>query len=237
MFNKIMEECGYEFTEGTYTHDGKFVPRVTEILSRNINEEYLLKWANSLGFRRLKYADELNKAANIGTHAHNIIEQYMLGNTIYNISGLDISTRQSVQYCIDSFIEWYNDVMPNNKVDIISMEEKLVCPWFGGTMDLFININGKTYLGDFKTSNHVGYRYFLQLAAYKYILKTEKNIDIDGVIILQFSKKNIGYNEYVLMMDEPEHKAFMDLCEKTFLSMVHTHYCKLEVESKFKQLF
>lgn len=237
MYNKIMQECGYAFTEGKYKYGDKFVPRVTEILSKNINEEYLMKWANGLGFRRLRYATELEKAANIGAIVHETIEQYLLGKTAYKIEERAANSYKAIHNCINSFIQWYDDVFPNNKVDILSMEEELVCPWFGGTMDLFININGKVYLGDFKTSNHIGYRYFLQLAAYRYILKTEKNIDVDGIIILQFSKKQVGYNEYVLSMDEPEHKAFIELCEKTFLSMVHTHYCKLEVENKFNELF
>ena len=41
-----------------YSYNGNSVPRVTELLSE-IHEEYLMLWANSLGFRRKKYKNEM----------------------------------------------------------------------------------------------------------------------------------------------------------------------------------
>ena len=64
-------------------------------------------------------------------------------------------------------------------------------------MDGLYEINGKKYIVDYKTSNHVTFRYFLQVAAYRYILKNELGIDVDGCIILQLSKNDISYNEYI----------------------------------------
>ena len=61
-----------------------------------------------------------------------------------------------------------------NKVDIIGQEESLISPYYAGTYDLLVNINGDPYLVDFKTSNHVGYKYFMQIAAYRYLLYTQK---------------------------------------------------------------
>ena len=56
-----------------------------------------------------------------------------------------------------------------------------------------MRINGKIYLIDFKTSNHVTYKYYLQLAAYSKVLREKENINIDGVIILQLNKYQPKY--------------------------------------------
>ena len=40
-------------------------------------------------------------------------------------------------------------------------------------MDGCYEINGRKYIVDYKTSNHVTFRYFLQIAAYRYILREE----------------------------------------------------------------
>ena len=39
------------------------------------------------------------------------------------------------------------------------MEETITCPYFGGTYDFLVEINGRNWLIDFKTSNHIGYKY------------------------------------------------------------------------------
>ena len=53
-----------------YNYNNIPVPRVTEILSKTIHEDYIVKWANYLGFKHLNYQDELDKYANIGTITH-----------------------------------------------------------------------------------------------------------------------------------------------------------------------
>ena len=60
-----------------YMHNGIYVPRVTEIISKMIHEDYLLYWANSLGFKRKKYKEELELAASKGTLAHSEIEEHL----------------------------------------------------------------------------------------------------------------------------------------------------------------
>ena len=46
-----------------YNYNNIPVPRVTEILSKTIHEDYIVKWANYLGFKHLNYQDELDKYA------------------------------------------------------------------------------------------------------------------------------------------------------------------------------
>ena len=68
-----------------YKYNGNPVPRVTEILSSMLHEDYLLGWSNYLGFKRKKYKTVLEHSANIGTYAHEGIELYLKEGSILNI--------------------------------------------------------------------------------------------------------------------------------------------------------
>ena len=55
-----------------YEKDGKKLPSVTTIIHSLGNEE-IIKWANSLGFRHIKYEQELDKYAQNGTLIHELL--------------------------------------------------------------------------------------------------------------------------------------------------------------------
>ena len=40
-------------SKSNYIYDEKRVPRVTEILSAMLHEDFLMKWANNLGFKKI----------------------------------------------------------------------------------------------------------------------------------------------------------------------------------------
>lgn len=196
-----------------YTYNGENVPRVTEIISKMIHEDAIVQWANGLGFRHISYTETLNEAARIGTMVHSSIEHYLK----------DEQDKIKEVPSLSAFKKWWKTINEGNRVEILGQEEKLVCPYFGGTYDLLLKINGVIYLVDFKTSNHVTYKYYIQLAAYNYMLKMQ-GIQIGGVIILQVSKKSADYNEYVLNLSDPLQKDYFDLCERTFLALVYGYY-------------
>ena len=100
-----------------------------------------------------------------------------------------------------------------------------------------MNIGGKIYLVDFKTSNHVTYKYFLQLAAYRFMLRVVEGINVDGVIVLQLDKAEPGFNEYLLNFDNLEHLNFIEQCERTFLSLVYGFVNIRYTEMLFNQIF
>ena len=208
--------------------NGLRVPRVTEIISRTIHNDSLMYWANHLGFKGLKYKQVLNEAASFGTLAHESIELFLKEK---------IETDSNIPFL--GFLQWYNTITKELgiPIEILQVEMSLCCDWFGGTLDALLNIDGKVYLVDFKTSNHVTFNYFLQLAAYRYMLKVIKGIDIDGVIVLQLGKQECGFNEYLLDFSIPEHFSFIINCETTFLSLVYAYYNLNRVESEFKNIF
>lgn len=192
--------------------NGDFVPRVTEILSTMIHSDALMYWANSLGFKGKGYRATLNAAAKIGSAAHKAIEIFL---------NEKIKTNSNIPFL--GFLMWYNIITIDRGLDVevIYTEHSIVCNWFGGTIDCLMSIGGRIYLIDFKTSNNVTYKYFLQLAAYRFMLRVVEGINIDGVIVLQLDKNEPGFNEYVLSFDNPEHMSFIDHCERTFLSLVY----------------
>lgn len=222
-----------------YFYDGHAVPRVTEILSSMLHEDYLMTWANNIGlYQRIKYSESMEKSSNIGTYSHELVEQY-INKQMYDINHYnirDFSIIKAVTNCVESFKLWYTQVFSNNDVQVIGMEEKLSCAWFGGTYDALLSINGKRYLVDFKTSNHISYKYFLQIAAYKYMLSLN-GIEIDGALILQLNKKKPEFNEYIVDFSNDTHKEFIDNCTECFFSLVYAYFNRLQIEEQYKNIF
>lgn len=212
-----------------YVYNGKFVPRVSEILSSTIHEDYLLDWSNYLGFTKQNYRTTLKWYADVGTIVHAIVED-LINKGYSNRSPKSDTMTFSINNAVNSFIDWYSIILNKNNSKIIYTEKELVCEWFGGTCDLLININDKIYLMDFKTSKKVSFRHFLQLSAYKYMCELQ-NINIDGVGILLLPRDRVEFSEHILHMNIPEHKYYIDMCTNTFFSLVCAYYNRTMVES------
>lgn len=210
------------------------IPRVTEILSAMLHEDSLMFWANGLGFKRMNYGATLEQAAHIGTLTHEAAEHILLNKSCEEYT--DLYFRQvELNNSIGSFIDWYGEV--GDKIEVISMEVPQYDNHFRGTYDLLARINGKIYLVDFKTSSHIGYRYFLQLAAYRYLIKINQGIDIDGTLILQLSKKKRQFREYVLDFSDKKHLRFINNCQEAFFSIVYAYHHRKHIETQFKTIF
>lgn len=208
-----------------HKYKGIPVPSVTQILSKCIHEDYIVSWANYLGFRRIKYKDELNSAAILGTKGHSAIEDYLRNGT----------TSDNIPYL--GFRLWWDIINTDNTIEILGIEEEISLPFCGGTYDLLLSINGLPYLVDLKTSNHISYKYFIQLAAYRYMLYITKGINVNGVIVLQVDKNEPGFNEYLLDLSNTLHYQFMEHCCSTFFSLVLSYYNIHKAESLYKQIF
>lgn len=218
-----------------YMYDGRYIPRVTEILSAMLHEDYLLGWANHLGFNNKRYSEVMKRYSDVGTLTHNIIERY-LKDSILDYSNVDRFLLSEVENGVSSFLEWFKIITKNTDYKILEIEGELTCEWFGGTCDLLIEIDGKVYLIDFKTSKNISYKHFLQLSAYKYIYNL-RGINLDGVMILQLSKETIAFNEHMVNLDTNEGVQFMDSCLNTFTGLVYSYYNRIEVENTFKTIF
>lgn len=219
--------------DSDYIYNGVIVPRVTKILSKCIHSDSLMYWANSLGFKHQSYKKTLDAAANIGHHAHENIDNFLEDE---NYEAIESSMPYQSYNAYQSFLKWYSTIINIAKVRVIFHEKTLTCKYFGGTLDGLYEINGKIYLVDYKTSNHITFKYILQLAAYRYMLRTELCIEIDGCIILQLSKDSVSYNEFVLNFSNQDHLKYINDCELAFLSIVFAYYNITKIETGYNNL-
>lgn len=221
-----------------YLYKGRAVPRVTEILSDMLHEDYLMEWSNNIGlYKHRKYKEVIDEAADIGSYVHSAIENYLKKGIDLDPESIPQNIRQRVIIAFNSFLQWWN-IISRLDYEILMQEKELICKYFGGTLDLLIRINGKVYLVDFKTSNYPNYKHFLQLSAYRYMLKETKNIQIDGCIILMLNKyKQSYFEEYTLDFSINDHMQFIDNCEETFKALVFAFYQRLRIQQQYLAVF
>lgn len=209
-----------------YHINGRGIPSVTELLSF-IDSEGLIRWANRIGRQGLDNKDVANTAAEFGTMVHESIEMYLKKKP----------EKVNDNVCLQAFKQWWSGINSCHRIRILGQEQSLMCEYFAGTYDLLISIDDKPYLIDFKTSNHVGYKYFMQLAAYRYLLYTQKNINIEGCIVLQFDKKEPKYREFTLKFSDPYDYEFIENCHRSFMGLAYTYYNVNLCQRQFAQIF
>lgn len=220
--------------ESPYTYNGIEVPRVTSIISDMLHEEYLMNWANYMG--RIKHTDHnkyTEEAAYIGTRVHKAIEEYTrdyIDTDFGDIFDYDIKLACSNAFL--SFKRWWSIIIQHD-YKILFQEEPLQCAYYGGTLDLFIIIDGRKYLVDFKTSNHFNYKYHLQAAAYRRLLYYEYGMITDGIIILRLSKKEIAFYEQVLNLSNNTVLEYVEECDRCFQSLVYAYYNRFLVTQSY----
>jgi len=86
----------------------------------------------------------------------------------------------------------FNNWATDNNVEFLESElhvysEKL---WIGGILDFVLKLDGKTYIGDLKTSTGIYPEHFFQMSAYDLCLE-HMGIDhhIDGYIVVNIPKE------------------------------------------------
>lgn len=224
----------------TYQIDNKNVPRVTEILSAMLHNDSLLSWANNLGWKRISYKAFMKDAADKGTYSHLAIENYLKDGYVdlTKLGPISEQIKIVVQSCIDGFLKWWNDLHENHtNIEIVFIEESLIHEYFGGTCDCLLKVDGKYYLLDFKTSNHMSYNYALQLAAYRFLFRELKNINIDKCGILMLSKVDHTYKTYELDLSIPEHLQYINECEQAFMSLAAAYRMRMYTTDKYYKIF
>lgn len=194
---------------GTYEHGENKVPSVTQVLS-HINEDYIAQWANSLGFKGIGYRRELNRYAVEGTRVHSEIEHFLTK---------DLCMTDPVDKTMGfmSFIQWFNDMgyERNTLIEPIMLEKSLIGKYFCGTIDAVMRIGNEVHIVDYKTSSNIGYKYFMQLSAYRYLLE-EIGIYVDKLTVLQLNKYESKYKQYTIDIKQNEglvesmFEAFLD---------------------------
>ena len=202
-----------------YKFHGKNVPRVTVILTEMQSDQGLIHYSNYLGFKHIDYKQMLDNASVIGRETHAFIESYIQKKTEYKAP-----VRKEIINCTNAFMDWWKELNFRCSVKVLGEEQPLTCPWFGGTYDLLLEVDGKRVLVDFKTSNHITHRYFIQLAAYSYLIGYNFNLPIDICMVLRMDKDTGQYEMATVDTSVPEDLAFMQHCLYTFFSQVNVYY-------------
>lgn len=221
----------------TYNYNNIPIPRVSNILDQCINKPYLVQWAASLGYRN--YAIEKNKALTIGTRTHEAIENYLTTNTDVNIG---ITTPPSlvkyVKKAYNNFKAWVDNLhhLGYHIDEVIAIEKPLSCPYYGGTTDCILRINGKVYLVDFKTSKKISYEYLVQVCAYMWLINNGYSPDlphIDGVGIIRVDKETNKFEDYFLNESDPIQNSYINSYIQGFGSLLSSFYHQINMQSIF----
>jgi len=191
---------GFQFNEGShlYTLDGRPLTGVTTVLSV-LAKPALIQWSANMAtdyvrdnLTDLKDLEEVlavaktahrlkkEKAADTGTLAHKWIEDW--------INGKNPEPNPLVDHMTVNFVRWAEE----NKVEFLASEKQVYSRthWYAGTLDFICKIDGKTYLGDLKTSSGIYDEYFFQTSAYQLALQElEPDFKIDGHLIINCTKE------------------------------------------------
>lgn len=200
-------QTGFYFDEAAHAYylDGRKMTGVTTILGV-LAKPFLIPWASKMAIEYIKensaktsegeylsitdelllkaqnaHAQKRDKAADVGTLAHALVETYIKTNN-FTPSG-----NEQVDGMVMLFIAWAQ----KEKVKFLA-SEKVVWSrdnFYGGKFDFLCEIDGKTYLGDYKTGSGIYFDMFLQCAGYQIALEErEPETKIDGHIIVNTTK-------------------------------------------------
>ena len=159
-----------------YDIDGKAYPSVTTVLGHKKGKE-LQKWRESIGEDVAKW--EMNRASRRGKATHNLVEEYIKGETP--------SERSVLPLGLFKLLKPYVDQIQNvHCLETIMYSKKLT---IAGQVDCIAEYNGKLSVIDFKTANK--YReegwienYFMQTTAYAIMYEELYGTPIEQIVIL-----------------------------------------------------
>ena len=137
-----------------------------------------------------KIAEQIKKAPNqnmsdagsVGTHVHNLIEDYIHKGIVPEIINPEIKKS------FGKFKEWYDK---QEGLEIVFTERKVLSRIhkFTGTLDaLFKNKSGDHIIYDWKSSSGIRQSHLVQIYFYKLAIKEELNIDVKHGVIVNCTK-------------------------------------------------
>lgn len=161
-----------------YTMGDHHYTSVTTVLQAVAYNEMIVKWANSLGFRHIKYAAELERTAKIGTAVHTAAQSMVdpkkaeMPHVPDPITDYYVRKRAaSLKIRLDLEQPWHTyfteTAFVSNRYDI------------AGTIDWFAQIRGENDINDFKSASGMREKFLFQLGGYSLILD-DNGIDWQG---------------------------------------------------------
>lgn len=205
----------------------KKVPSVTAITGL-INKPLLIPWAckmmgnyiydntqdkesynkmeiNSLiRLGKRAYKDITEESTTTGTLTHEAIEGYLLFK-----KKPEIKKHPEIINPFKAFLKWKKTV----ELEVIDIERQVYFDGefgYNGIADMICNLNGKRYILDLKTSNHIFDEYAYQLAAYR---QTDEE-NIEGTMLVRLDKTTGDFEFKDFSEDyERDRDIFNSLCK------------------------
>lgn len=203
-----------------YKKDGKTRVAGTTTILGILDKPALIHWAWNLGLKGEDYRKVRDKAASIGTIAHEMIEYHLKKEEI-DLSEYSQANIDKAKVAFNAFLNFEKAY----KLKPIEMEIPLVSEkyGYGGSIDLYAELNGKKCLIDFKTSKAIYPTMKVQVAAYKNLLE-ENGYPVDECHLLRVDKESGEFN----------HHAFADLSTewKFFKLLIPVYILKKVVDKK-----
>ena len=140
--------------------------------------------------------DKRDEAASAGTLAHEMVEAYIRGGGIPDMSEHSEEVLEQARRGYKNYRNWEK----MNNIEVIEQEVSLVSEryGYGGTLDGVFSINGELALGDWKTAKGVYTDNLAQLASYKQLWE-ENNPDrpiTGGYHLCRFSRENADFSHH-----------------------------------------
>jgi hypothetical protein len=205
-----------------------------------------------MDIKNIQKCKEIKRTAlSTGSLAHAMIEDYLLegskkDSTVYmkNAEFMNANVVSAVN-AYNNFLSWLTYMNKSGfKIKVVKIEEKIVCPWYGGTCDMIAEVTNpigitKTYIFDFKTSKSITYDYYLQamfyMKAINYNRQSIVNYDlpnIDGIVILRLDKNKNQFD--YLPLDSEINFLFLYHLNLTCNAMIDQYYYLKSAEYQFK---
>jgi hypothetical protein len=166
------------------TKDGIIVPSVTTIIGL-LNKPALVPWANKLGLEGIDVKKYVDKLADVGTLAHQMILDYFK-NVKMDFSEYSPEVKDKAENSFLSFLEWVR----SKKIIPTFIEKSGISEgWgFGGTFDFYGVIDNVFTLIDFKTGSGIYPEMSIQLAAYKMLIEHNDENGVEQAMILRIPR-------------------------------------------------
>lgn len=144
------------------------VPSVTQLIGDNLawGNKYLLKWYRKNALAGKDPEELRDRSAAIGKFVHKVIEHNLMGNevTMASTQGFTNQDKIAAKKAVNAAMTWIED----HKVTSCICESRMThsALRYGGTIDLIASVDGVASIVDWKTSNNIYPKHFIQLAAY-----------------------------------------------------------------------
>jgi hypothetical protein len=202
------------------TSDGKRVPGVTTVL-QVLNKPALLEWANRIGLEGVNMRDYRDELADIGKCAHYLI-LCRLTNTEPDLDAYSPQAVHAAENSLQSFVEWER----RHVVEVVMAEKPLVSDkhGFGGTPDVYANVDGIPTLMDFKTGKGIYDEMLYQVGGGYSLLLKEHGYPVERAWILNVPRtESEGWAERI---ETDLHKF-----EQVFLATLNLHRLLKELKA------